>query len=85
MTTVSMTDLHDHLPDTIERVRYTKDRVLVQKHNKEVAAVVSVEDVRLLEALEDLVDLHAAIEALHEMESDGGSVTVEEFRQELGL
>jgi PHD/YefM family antitoxin component YafN of YafNO toxin-antitoxin module len=85
MTTVSVTDLRDHLPDRIDDVRFTKERILVRRHKKDVAALVSVEDARLLEALEDLIDLDAARAALADYERDGASMTVEAFRKELGL
>ena len=85
MTTVTVTDLRDHLPDKIDDVRFTKERILVRKHKKDVAALVSVEDAQLLEALEDIIDLSAARKALADYERDGASVSIEEFRRQLGL
>ncbi len=41
-----------HLSEFIGRVNYGRERLLVLRHGKPVAALVSVEDLRRLEALE---------------------------------
>ena len=47
-----------------------------------MAAIVSLEDVELLEALEDQIDLENARAALIEAEKEG-TVSWEEFKKEL--
>ncbi len=57
--------------DTINRAAYAKERVVVRRRGKEVAAVVPIEDLRLLEELEDRVDLVDASAALAETKKKG--------------
>lgn len=42
--------------DTINRAAYGKERVVVRR-GKDIAAVVPIDDLRLLEKLEDRIDL----------------------------
>ena len=61
---------------TLKKVRLG-DRVLLSNHKKPVAAIVSVEDLRILRALEDRDDLAAAREALKEIPLDWNAVKAE--------
>jgi prevent-host-death family protein len=85
MPSVSLTELRESLPDTIGRVAHGKERLLIKRHNRPVAAVVSMDDVRLLEMLDDLLDLEAAAEALEEIANGGELMSAAELRKELGL
>ena len=42
--------------ETLNRVHYTKERVVLHRHGKDLAAVVPMEDLKKLEDLEDLRD-----------------------------
>lgn len=68
----------------MNRVRYKGERVVLHRRGKDVAALVPVEDLRLLEELEDRIDLEAAREALKEAEKMG-TVPWEEVKKKLGL
>ena len=85
LPSVSLTELRESLPDTIGRVAHGKERLLIKRHNRPVAAVVSMDDVRLLEMLDDMLDLEAAAEALEEIANGGELKSAVEFRKELGL
>ena len=85
LPSVSLTELRESLPDTIGRVAHGKERLLIKRHNRPVAAVVSMDDVRLLEMLDDMLDLEAAAEALEEIANGGDLKSAVEFREELGL
>ncbi len=52
--------------DTINRAAYGKERVVVRGRGKDIAAVVPIDDLRLLEELEDRTDLADARAALAE-------------------
>jgi prevent-host-death family protein len=71
MIEMSLTQARDALADTVSRVTYGGERIVLQKHGKSVAAVVSVEDAELLERLEDREDLKAAMSALLEAKQKG--------------
>ncbi len=61
---VEATEARNTFAEMVNRVRYGADRVIIQRRGKPVAAVVPVEDLRLLELLEDHLDIEAARRAL---------------------
>jgi antitoxin Phd len=60
------------------------ERFLLCRHNEGVAAIVSVEDLALLQAIEDRRDAEAARAALAEAE-EKGMIPWEKVKAELGL
>jgi prevent-host-death family protein len=46
--------------DLLSQVQYRLDRILIQRRGKSAAALIPVEDLRLLEMQEDHIDLEAA-------------------------
>ena len=61
---ISVTDARDDFAELVNRVAYGKDRVIVSRRGRKLAAIVPVSDVALLELLDDEVDLMAARAAL---------------------
>lgn len=61
----------DGFADTINRVAYGKERVVLRRRGKEVAAVVPIDDLCLLEELEDRIDLIDVRTALAETKTKG--------------
>ncbi|MGE0274709.1 MAG: type II toxin-antitoxin system Phd/YefM family antitoxin [Nitrospiraceae bacterium] len=57
--------------DAINRVAFGKERVVLRRRGKEVAAMVPIDDLRLLEELEDRIDLADARAALAETRKKG--------------
>lgn len=70
--------------ETINRVAFGKERVVLRRRGKDVAAVVSMEDLRLLEDLEDRIDLVDARAALAETKKKGAK-SLDAIIKELGL
>ncbi len=66
MTIISATDARANFPDIIHRAEYCKERILIQRHGKTVAAVVSLDDLKRLEALEDAIDSEILRRAVEE-------------------
>jgi prevent-host-death family protein len=50
--------------DLVNRAAYGHERVLLTRHGKAIAALVSTQDLELLEALEDRADLETVRAAL---------------------
>lgn len=71
MTSVSTVEARNQLADIINRAAYGKERVLLTRRGRAIVAVVPVEDVELLEALEDQLDLEDARAALAEAREKG--------------
>ena len=74
----------DGLSDTLNRVSYGKERIVIRRHGKEIAALVPIEDLAFLEELEDRLDLEEARAALAEAETSG-TVLWEKVKKDLGL
>ena len=83
MTTVTAKQLKDSPAEVLGRVQYGHERIRVTRHGKEIAAVVSIDDIRLLERLEELLDAHDALTALEEAEREG-TISLAELRSGLG-
>jgi prevent-host-death family protein len=64
MTELPISAARDHLGEVVAKVEHAHDRAVLTRHGRAVAAVVSIEDLRALEAAEDEADLAAARESL---------------------
>jgi len=84
METLNTTDAREKLAEVLNRVAYAKDRVRITRRGREIAAVVPIEDLELIERLEDKIDLQEAEQALAEAR-DKGTIPLERIREELGL
>lgn len=51
------------------RAAYGKERIIVTRKGKDIIAIVPIEDVKLLEEIEDRMDIEDAREALKEKET----------------
>ncbi len=81
MTKVSMTKARQNFTDIANRVMYGDERICIEKNNKPLVAVVPIEDVELLEALEDKLDVEAALKALKKP----GFISLKALKKELGI
>lgn len=70
--------------ELINRVAYAKDRVLLSRRNRPLAAIVPIEDFALLEEIEDREDLKAARAAIREAKRKG-TKSWEQLKKELRL
>ncbi len=83
---IGIADLRNQLSDVLNRVAYSGERVTLERHGKEIAAVVSMEDLALLEAIEDKEDAKAARRAIAEMKRKGEKpIAWAEVKKELEL
>ena len=74
----------DRFPEILDTAITSKERVVLTRQGKPVAAVVPIEDLERLEAIEDRLDVEAARGALREAET-GGTTPWEEVKKEAGL
>jgi prevent-host-death family protein len=80
---MSTSKAREDLADVLKAVA-KGERVLLRRHGKTVAAIVPVEDLALLRAIEDRLDAKAARESLADYEAEG-AVPWEEAKARLGL
>lgn len=59
-----ISDARDRLGEVVSRAEHGQERTILTRHGKPVAVVISIDDLRELEAAEDEADLAAAREAL---------------------
>lgn len=82
-TSISTIDAKEEFSELINRVSHNKERIILVRRGKEVAAIVPLEDLLLLEASQDKNDLHEAVEALKEARTQG-TITLEQLKREIG-
>ncbi len=70
MTKISTLEARKNLAEVINSAQYGKERIILTRHGKEVAGIISIDDLNLLEKLEDRLDLHEAIEILEDDHSE---------------
>lgn len=61
---IPVSEAREQLADLVNRVAYRRERITLGRRGKKIAAIVSAEDLELLEALEDAADLRLIAEAL---------------------
>jgi prevent-host-death family protein len=64
MTNLSITQAREHLSDLADKVAFRGERLCVKRNGKPVFAMVSIEDMKLLEAIEEKIDIEEAEKAL---------------------
>jgi prevent-host-death family protein len=81
MLEIGVAEIRSNLADVINRVAYGGERVILQRRGKKVLAVVSMEDLELLNSLEDRADVKAALKARKEK----GGIPLEKIKARLGM
>ncbi|HEX9094315.1 MAG TPA: type II toxin-antitoxin system Phd/YefM family antitoxin [Coriobacteriia bacterium] len=87
MTRVSVAEARKDLAEIINRASYAHERTVITRHDADVAAVISIDELRLLDALiekwEDEEDLADAKLALLEARED--FIPWDDIKREFGL
>ena len=84
MATMTVAEAKNRFSDVLRRAEYGGERVIVERHGKPVAAIVSTDDLRRLEAADDAADLRDAQVALTEATQEG-TVALETVLRKYGL
>ncbi|HEY3172897.1 MAG TPA: type II toxin-antitoxin system Phd/YefM family antitoxin [Thermoanaerobaculia bacterium] len=79
---LSTTRARRELADLVNRVAYSGERIVLERRGKDVMALVSVDDLKLLEKIEDEIDLREARKRLRDGED---LVPWEDVKAKLGL
>ena len=81
MTRVATSKVSEQLPAMLDRVAKSGERIVLRRKGKDVGAIVSVRELRLLRKIEDHLDNQAADRALRR----GGRVPWKVLKEKLGL
>jgi prevent-host-death family protein len=84
MATVSTVLARNEFSTVLNRAAFGKERVILARRGRAIAAVVPMEDVKLLRALEDRADLAGAIAAEREAIKKG-TTSLEDLKRDLAL
>lgn len=84
MAEVSTVDARNQFAELINRAAFGKERLILTRRGKGIVALVPIEDVKLLEALEDKIDLEEARAALAETKKKG-TIPWEKIKKELDI
>lgn len=82
-TSINTAEAKEEFSELINRVAHHKERIILTRRDKEIAAIVPMEDLHLLQASEDKTDLNEAASALKEARAQG-SITLDQLKEEIG-
>ncbi len=86
MTKLAASQARDAFSDTLNRVAYRGERIVLRRRGKDLAAIVPIEDLKLIQRTEDEIDRREAIKALSDMKRRGlKPIPYEQVRKRLGL
>lgn len=86
MTEISTAEARDQFSEIINKAAYGKERMIVTRRGKALAAIIPIEDLRTLEELEDRRDVEDARRILAEAEAKNEKpLSYLKARKELGL
>jgi prevent-host-death family protein len=83
---IGIAEIRTNMADALKRVVCQGERVILNRRGKEIAAIVSLEDLALLEALEGGEEVLAARKALAKMKRKGQKlIPLDEIKRRLGM
>lgn len=83
---ISTANAKNQFSEVMNRAAFGKERIVLTRHGKPMAALVSVEDLAKLEDLENQADLAEARKALKNFKKSGRKgVTLEDVARDLGI
>lgn len=81
-TSFTAVQAREQFADLVNRSAYRGERITLTRRGKGIAAVVPIEDLRLLEQIEDRIDIREARKAIRE---GGKPVSIEEVKKRYRL
>ena len=81
-TKVSTADARKNFADIVNKVAYGKESIVLTRRGQDVAALVSIDELELLQQIEDHIDIEDAKQALAE---SGANIPAGEVWKQLGF
>ena len=81
-TKISTADARKKFSNIVNRVAFGKESIILTRRGEELAAMVAMDELRLLQELEDRIDIADAMKAIKE---PGEDIPAEQFWKRLGL
>ena len=81
-TTITTADARKHFADIVNKVAYGNEPIVLTRRGQEIAALISMDELELLQQIEDHIDIEDAKKVLAE---PGENISAQEFWKQLGL
>ncbi len=81
-TKISTADARKDFANIVNKVAYGKESIVLTRRGQEIAALVSIEELELLQQIEDYIDIEDAKKALEGQENN---IPASEVWKQLGL
>lgn len=69
MVRIPTSQVRQELSEILNRVAYQGERVVLKRNGRDVAAIISLDDLKRLETIEDRIDYESGEKALKQMKS----------------
>ena len=79
---MSAAEARKNFANIVNRVAFGNESIIVTRRGEDVAAIVSIDELKLLQQIEDRMDIEEARKALEE---PGENIPAEKLWKELGL
>ena len=83
MTTMTTVSARNEFSNLLNRAAFGKERIILKRRGAAIAAVVSMDDIKLLQSIEDRHDIAAALASRKEAQKKG-TKSLAQLRAELG-
>ncbi len=80
--TISTANARTNFADIVNKAAYGAERVILTRRGHKIAALISIEELELLQFIEDHIDIEDAKKALAE---PGDNIPAQELWKQLGL
>ena len=80
--TITTADARKNFADIVNKVAYGKEPVILTRRGQKIAALISIDELQLLQKIEDHIDIEDAKKAL---EKPGENIYSEDFWKQLGI
>ena len=81
-TSINTVDAKEKFSELINRVSHHKERIILIRRDKAIAAIIPLDDLALIEQEQTKLDLEEAAEALKEAKTQG-TLSLDELKAEL--
>lgn len=82
-TSINTADAKEEFSELVNRVSHYKERIILIRRGKEVAALVPIEDLHNILESQSKTDLQESVEALKEARAQG-TLSLDELKEEIG-
>lgn len=81
-TTITTAEARKNFADIVNKVAYSKEPIVLTRRGQKIAALISMDELELLQQIEDHIDIEDAKNALAE---PGKNISTQDFWKQLGL